>query len=214
MYHQMNTVMKKFLLLATLAIVSGTTLKAQYFVASYGYVHGWDIPQAVSYAIEDNYWGYEMIHAERINHHGRLSFNVMLQRGNRFVEVTVNRKGRIIETVKWNHFPLQSHVCGDYCGFHSNYYLTYYRPDHHGHQHYYGCGHYVPKVKVVYHNGYDVYKHGHKIKKHHPKGKKHYAAVKDKHYYPVKSTSRDGRTARGYNYSKYEARERRVQRNH
>jgi hypothetical protein len=210
----MNIVMKRFLLLTLLTLVLTTTLQAQYFVTSFGYVHNWDIPYVVSYTIEDHYRGYEVIHAERSALHGRISFNLILQRGNRFTQISVNHRGKITGTVNWDHYPLQSHICGDYCGFYSDYYLTYYRPNHHGHQHYYGCGHYVPQVKIAYHNRYDYYIVGQKIKQRHAKGKRYYGTrVSKTHNSPVKSSSRHGRTARGYKYSAAKARDNRAHRN-
>ena len=200
--------MKKLILIALLAGLSASAVQAQYFVASYGYVHNWDMPYAVSETLEDEFWGYDLIHAQRIEHHGNLFFMVMLQRGSRFTEVKMNRRGRILEKVRWNYFPYNDHVCDAFCGFHSNYYLTYYRPDYFGHQHYNGCGHYVPKKQVVYY-------HKHKQHPSHGKSKKAYGQVKKQSYTAVnrrrrndqRSASPNGRTRDGYDYSRRVAQE-------
>ena len=143
--------MKKFLLLLVLATMSGLTVKGQFFVASYGHVHSWDLPESVLFTLEDDFWDYDLLHARQTNHHGRVTYDLVLQRGSIFKSVTLNRRGRIIEVSRTNYFPLSGHICGDFCGFHSNYYYTYYRPHVHGHQHYFGCGHHIPQVKIVYH---------------------------------------------------------------
>ena len=152
--------MKKLILIALLAGLVATTVQAQYFVASYGYIHDWNMPYAVEETLEDEFWGYDIIHAQRVEANGRLFFDIMLQRGTRFTEVRLSRRGRIIEKARWDYFPLNDHVCGAFCGFHSSYYTTYYRPYHYGHQHYYGCGHYVAQPKIAHHYGYKN-KHNH-----------------------------------------------------
>ena len=201
--------MKKLILIALLASLSATAVQAQYFVASYGYIHNWDMPYAVSETLEDEFWGYDLIHAQRVEHHGNLFFVVMLQRGSRFTEVKINRRGRILEKARWNYFPLNDHVCGAFCGFHSDYYLTYYRPDYYGHQHYYGCGHYVPKTKVIYHHKHKKYVSYKKPKKHHgPAKNQSHTATHRRQRDEYRSASLNGRTRAGYDHSKRVARER------
>lgn len=171
-YNKIITVMKKYLLVLVLAMMSGLTVKGQFFVASYGNVQAWDLPQSVLFTLEDDFWDYDLLHARRVFDHGYVTFDLVLQRGPVFKTVTLNRRGRIVGVYRTNYFPLTNHICSDFCGFHSNYYYTYYRPHYHGHQHYFGCGHHIPQVQIVYHGNrarvYHDYKPG-RVKYHYDK---------------------------------------------
>lgn len=182
--------MKKLLIIsALLFIASVTQSKGQHFVASFGVQHQWGVPSYVTQVVYNRYNNYDWVHANRVNHGGGyFSFNVLLQRGNRFIEVNVNDNGyaRIIN--RYNSYPLMGHVCGDFCGFHEYYYNAYYNichsHNHWGHNHVvyrprpvtYVYGHYRthPRYRyggnttVIYNNApAKHYKH-YKRKKHTP----------------------------------------------
>lgn len=200
--------MKKYLLVSLFVLMSGLTVKGQFLVASYGNVHSWDIPDPVAYTVSEEFWNYNLIHAERFTYNGHVRFTLTLQNGSVFKEVSFNRRGRILEVSRFNYYPLNGHLCDEFCGFHSNYYYTYYRPYKTGHQHYAGCGHYVPKVTIAYH-GHNVkvypqhtYAYGKKAKNHKHKSEVHYQpdyrrARSQQHVV----SSDNGRTSRGYTYS-------------
>lgn len=168
--------MKKILLILTLFV--GVTLKgeAQHFTASFGVTHSWDVPMRVTRVIGHDYYGYDMVHATQIRRHGGLFFDVVLQRGDVFVEVSITHHGHIIRSVSRNYYPLHDHVCSNYCGYHSNYYNTYYRDchshNHHGHNH------------VVYVNRPHGHGHGHGHGNGHGHGhKSHYVYKGDSYHH-------------------------------
>lgn len=146
--------MKKTILL--LVLLAGFSWKgeAQHFIASFGTQHSWGVPYYVSDIVYDNYYDYNWVHATRIVRGGYVSFDVLLQRGDAFVEVNIGRHGRIQSSRFINYYPLHDHICGDFCGFHSNYYNAYYNNcnshHHHGHNHVI----YRPGVRVHVYNDY------------------------------------------------------------
>ncbi len=156
--------MKKILIIsALLFMASMTQSKAQHFVASYGVQHQWGVPSYVTQVVYDRYYNYDWVHANRVNHGGGFfSFNVLLQRGNRFVEVNVDNHGYTQVINRYNSYPLMGHVCGDFCGFHEYYYNSYYNichsHNHWGHNHVayrprpvtYVYGHYRTYPRYVY----------------------------------------------------------------
>jgi len=113
---------------------------AQTFIASFGVQHDWGVPHRVSHYINNNYYEYNWVHARRVLHHGNVEFEVILQRRNIYLQVTLDRFGHVYKTVRRDYYPLYDHVCGDYCGFHSNYYYAYY-PRYHQHSHYNNVSH-------------------------------------------------------------------------
>lgn len=133
--------MKKLLALSVLLVtVTFTQSEAQHFVASYGVQHQWGIPDYVTNVVYNRYHNYDWVHASRVHHGGgHMSFNVLLQRGNTFLEVNVNDFGQAFVMNRYNHYPMGGHVCNDFCGFHEYYYDTYYSichsHNHHGHNH-------------------------------------------------------------------------------
>jgi len=166
--------MKKIILLIAIgAFFISSKSEAQHFIASFGTQHHWNVPQRVSYTVSHDYYGYNWVHAKRIVRGGNIYFDVLLQRGDVFVEVNIGARGRIFGRTYFNNYPLRQHVCNSYCGFHSNYYNTYRATCsshyHHGHNHVV----YRPNRYVTRHNHVKGHKYGH-YKKHnnHWKGNK------------------------------------------
>lgn len=137
--------MKKTLLI--LLLLAGVSLKgkAQHFIASFGVERSWDVPVMVSRVIYDDYYGYDWVHATRVYQNGGLFFNVILQRQDVFVEVTIDNGGYITREVVRDYYPLHDHICNEFCGYHASYYHTHYHDchshDHFGHNHVVYTGH-------------------------------------------------------------------------
>lgn len=108
-----------------------STANAQIFIASFGVQHNWGVPHRVSHYINDNYYDYNWVHARRLELHGNVTFEVVLQRGNIFLEVTLDPFGHVYKTVRRDYSPLYAHECGNHCGYHSNYYNAYYSTFNH-----------------------------------------------------------------------------------
>ena len=125
-----------------LIILLTISAKAQYFYTSYGYAQTWQIPNYIEHTIYNDYYGYEVAHVKRHVHHGYTNFDVLLTRGNLFLEVRFDRFGNVYRTVRHDYFPLAAHHCSAHCGYHKVYYQTYY-PQH---QHHY----YNPYSTTVY----------------------------------------------------------------
>ncbi len=170
-------------LIIVLASAAGAMAQHVSFIASFGAPRPWDVPPAVSHVVYHDYYQYDFVHASRIAHHGHWNYNIILQRGNSFVELNLNRHGHVRSMRTFNHYPLAGHVCGGHCGYHSYYYNSFHvscnSPYHYGHNHInymprpvnYVWGHYqnYPSYnKVVYHktvvNKSPKYYKGHKKK--------------------------------------------------
>jgi hypothetical protein len=162
-------VMKKSVyitLFIVLASAAGVMAQQVSFVASFGAPRAWDVPPAISHVVYHDYYQYDWVHASRHAHHGHWNYNIILQRGNSFVELNLNRFGHVKSMRTFNHYPLAGHVCSGQCGYHSYYYNSFHAscnsPYHYGHNHVifsprpvnYVWGHYYdyPSYnKVVYH---------------------------------------------------------------
>lgn len=131
--------MKKILLILTFIVVVSMKGEAQHFTASFGVTHSWDVPVHVTRVISHDYYGYDVVHATQIRRGGGLFFDLVLQRGDVFVEVNVRHDGYVIDRVYHDYYPLHEHVCSNYCGYHTTYYRSHYRTcnshSHHGHNH-------------------------------------------------------------------------------
>ncbi|MDX1627806.1 MAG: hypothetical protein R3345_03850 [Fulvivirga sp.] len=155
--------MKKLVLLFALSafFISHKDVKAQHFIASFGSYHHWDVTSDIRYSIAHNYYGYDWVHANRIVRGGHVYFDVLLQRGDVFVEVNVGVNGRIYGRTFFDAYPLRNHVCSGHCGYHRTYYSTYRvacsSHHHHGHNH------------IVYR---PTYRHEHRYdhRRNHPRG--------------------------------------------
>lgn len=100
--------------------------EAQTFVASFGVQQSWGVPISVVRYVDDFYYGYEWVHTRQIVNHGVVDFQIVLQRGPVFIEITLDRFGRAYRTVRRDYYPLDNHVCGPTCGYHANYYRSHY----------------------------------------------------------------------------------------
>ncbi len=121
-------------LILGMIILLSTNSKAQYFYTSYGYTQDWYIPEYIDYTIQDQYYGYQIAHVQRYTHPGYTNFNVLLYRDGSFLEVRFDRYGYIYRTIRHRRYPLISHRCSGYCGFHQTYYKTYYPKYYHKYQ--------------------------------------------------------------------------------
>ena len=131
--------MKRITLLVVFITAISFKGNTQHFIASFGIESSWDIPVHVSHVVHDNYYGYEWVHATRVVRRGSLFFEVLLQRGDVFVEVHIGPRGHVYRTRHWDYYPFHDHVCSHRCGYHPVYYRTYYTTcrshHHHGHNH-------------------------------------------------------------------------------
>lgn len=164
--------MKKILLL--IGLVAGVSLgvNAQHFTTSFGFELGWGIPNRVQTVISHDYYGYDMVHASRVARVGIDYFDVVLQRGDIFVQVTVRNDGYISRRTVYQDYPLYDHVCSHSCGYHNTYYVSHRNTcnshHHSGHnhvvyvnnKHYNGSGHHGKG------HAYGHYKNGKKDHKH------------------------------------------------
>ncbi len=136
----MITAMRKLkiiLLVAALGLMSWTTsnAQAQFFVNIQGHTN-WYLPSPVVQVFHNNYYGYEVAHARQYYVKGALFFDVVLHRGDVFVEINVNPHGHIVNSVYYNYYPLHDHVCDSYCGYQPVFYRQYYPVYiHPGHRH-------------------------------------------------------------------------------
>ncbi|MEP2772430.1 MAG: hypothetical protein ABJH05_09790 [Fulvivirga sp.] len=186
--------MKKIILLIAMgAFFISTENQAQQFVASFGTYHHWGIPDRIQHTIAYDYYNYDLVHVNRVARGGYLYFDVLLQRGNVFVEVNIGTHGRIIGRTYFDRYPLHNHICSSHCGYHATYYNTYRQVcsshNHHGHNH--------VAYKLKSHKYNNGYAYGHHKKGH----KKHYKSKRDNVYYPVRrSRYHDTHDSRNKNY--------------
>lgn len=129
-----------------LMILFMSTANAQTFIASFGVQHNWGVPHRVSHYIDDHYYDYNWVHVRKVEHHGSVNFEIVLQRGNIFLEVTLDPFGHVYKTVRREHSPLYAHECASHCGYHSNYYKAY-LVTLNRHSHYYGRVNHFHKPK-------------------------------------------------------------------
>jgi len=114
-----------------LIFLFATNTRAQYYYTSYGDSHEWYLPKYVHHAIYDNYYGFEIAHVNRYNRKGHLNYNVILHRNGYFVELTIDKHGRIYKKIKHRYYnPLLTHHCTHHCGYHKTYYHTIYSKYH------------------------------------------------------------------------------------
>lgn len=183
--------LKILLLILGLAIISPITSEAQYFIASYGVEHNWYLPDYVYQTVEWEYPGYVIAHAHRFSHHGRPYINLVLRRGNKYMEVRFNHHGHIVKRIRHHQFPLVGHVCGLHCGYHRTYYVRYpsvHRHHHHSHMAY---GH----KKQVHHSVYKSSPDYHHKKKVEPRRRQHNGTLS--HHQPANTKVHKGHRSQG-----------------
>ncbi|MEM8567448.1 MAG: hypothetical protein AAGF85_13390 [Bacteroidota bacterium] len=118
--------MKKLTLIIILMAGVSFSGKGQHFYASFGIQHNWGVPFYVTNAIYDHYWDYNWVHASRIIRNGRPFYDIVLRRGDLFLEVRVSGQGFIRTVRSWDAYPFVGHVCSSVCGFHSGFYRNSY----------------------------------------------------------------------------------------
>lgn len=131
--------MKKILFTLALVVSFTSLVKAQVFVTSFGVELGWNLPSRVNTVVYNDYYGYDVVHATRVSRFGVGYFDLILQRGDIFIEVSVRNDGWVDRRVVRYDYPLTNHICGSVCGYHNTYYTSYYNScsshSHHGHNH-------------------------------------------------------------------------------
>ncbi|WP_258103825.1 hypothetical protein [Marinoscillum sp. MHG1-6] len=151
--------MKKTIILSfVIAFASITVTKAQWsLTTSFGVTQSWSMPYEVYQTVHHDYYGYEVVHTSRIPTTGVGYFEVVLQRGNVFVQVNIDRYGHVHRRVVHSYNPIVNHSCTAHCGFHTDYYRSHhnhfnrnvyvYSGHNHGHSHH-------------GHHKYDKHNHG------------------------------------------------------
>ncbi len=146
------------------------------FIASFGAARTWNIPTPVAQVVYHDYYQYDWVHASQTVHHGRLEYNVILQRGNTFLELNIGQYGHVHHVRSFDYYPLAGHICGASCGYHEYYYNSFHvacnSHYHYGHNHViyrprpvnYVWGHYhqYPSYNKVVYNNTTVVHHGNK----------------------------------------------------
>jgi len=132
--------MRKAILLSVLSVMLLTSKSnAQGFITSFGVTNQWSLPYEVYYTLDHQYWGYDLVHVAQITNRRVNYFDVVLQRGNVFVRLSVDPFGGIMNSVVNYNYPLVNHVCTNQCGFHSGFYqnnmMVCNHHHHHGHNH-------------------------------------------------------------------------------
>jgi hypothetical protein len=163
--------MKKLILLSIsvflgLQLAASSSAKAQNFniVASFGSTQNWGVPIAITYEVDYFYPYHRFVHVNRFFRGRSLFFSVLLERYGEFVELTFESGGNIINSNYFNNYPLASHICSAFCGYHSDYYFQQQvvcNSHHHGghnHINYYQQPRYSRysrpnSVRVVYNTG-------------------------------------------------------------
>jgi hypothetical protein len=160
--------MKKLILLSIsvflgLQLAASSSARAQNFniVASFGSTQNWGVPIAITYEVDYFYPYHRFVHVNRFVRGRGLFFNVLLERYGEFVELTFESGGNIINSNYFNNYPLASHICSSFCGYHSDYYFQQQvvcNSHHHGghnHINYYQQPRYSRpnSVRVTYNNG-------------------------------------------------------------
>ena len=59
--------------------------------------HHYDLPHAVVVSLSNRYHHFDLIHTERIYRRGRLVFNLLIQHGHSYLEVTIGQRG-VVDT--------------------------------------------------------------------------------------------------------------------
>ncbi len=147
--------MKKLILIITLMAGVSFSGKSQHFYASFGVQHQWGVPVYISNVVYDHYFDYNWVHATQVLRNGRRFYDIVLQRGDLFVEVRVGRRGFIRTLRSWDAYPFVGHVCADVCGFHGSFYRNSYTVFNN-----YNYGYrYRNNNAVVINNHYTIQKH-------------------------------------------------------
>lgn len=141
---------KTILLLILIPLFLHQESKAQHFIASFGVQHSWNVPLAITGQIYDHFYDYNWIHADRVWTPRGDDFFIVLQRNNLFVEVEIGWDGFIRHVEYFDYYPLNQHVCDDFCGFHQPFYNTFYNPNRFVFDYGVSYVHYRPRIRATY----------------------------------------------------------------
>ncbi len=75
------------------------------------------LPHSVVASLSHRYHQFDLIHTRRTHRKGRLSYELLIQQGSRFVSVSINHRGRISGDAHYRHYPLGNHYCDHSCSF-------------------------------------------------------------------------------------------------
>ncbi len=98
--------------------------------------HDHYLPEAVLWSLGDRYHHFDLIHSRRMHRRGRLTFDIVIQHRTGFARVTLGPRGGFYGHSYYDHYPLASHYCDEYCNFHYQHYDAGYYSDY---DPYYGC---------------------------------------------------------------------------
>ncbi|MEL7144887.1 MAG: hypothetical protein AAFO69_00860 [Bacteroidota bacterium] len=124
--------------------------QAQVFITSFGVLHNWGVPRQVTDVVYDHYYDFNWVHADRIYSPFGWDYHVILERNGLFAEVDITWDGLIRGVEFFDYYPLDNHVCDDFCGFHRPFFNTYhYAP---GYRFNYGWTYvrFRPTIRAVY----------------------------------------------------------------
>ncbi|MFT6867709.1 MAG: hypothetical protein ACJA08_002553 [Cyclobacteriaceae bacterium] len=124
--------MKKSILLSIfIAFTSISAINAQHFVSSCGVIQSFQMPHEVYNSVNYHYHGYDVIHSSMVRGRQASYFQIVLQRGNTFVQLNVDSRGRINQRMVQNYNPIAQHICNNGCGYNANYYVYHQKEWHH-----------------------------------------------------------------------------------
>ena len=146
-----SEIMKKtILLLILIPLFLHQESKAQHFIASFGVQHSWNVPMAITGQIYDHFYDYNWVHADRVWTPRGDDFLIILQRNDLFAEVEIGWNGIIRHVEYFDYYPLDQHVCDDFCGFHQPFYNTFYSPNRFVFDYGISYVYYSPRIRVTY----------------------------------------------------------------
>ncbi|MGB3468027.1 MAG: hypothetical protein WBA74_22265 [Cyclobacteriaceae bacterium] len=157
---------KTILLLIIIPLAFFQQSKAQHFVTSFGVQQSWGVPRIITDQIYDHYFDFNWVHANRVLTPYGIDYHVILQRNNLFVEVELGWDGFIRNVEYFDYYPLDHHVCDDFCGFHRPFYTTYHYADPFRYNYGISYVYFRPRIRAVYYHPfrytrrarfYDVY---------------------------------------------------------
>lgn len=113
------------------------------------------VPYEVISTLSHYYKEFDLIHSTRVHKGSHLSFDLVLQVNDVFIEVSVGDHGHYYGETVYDYYPLEDHRCDVYCRYH----YLHYDGGHYSHYDpYYGRGY----IKVHHeHHKHGHHKHGH-----------------------------------------------------
>lgn len=167
--------------------------------------HSFELPSAVVVSLSNHFGHFDLIHTKRTHRRNRLQFDMVIQHGSNYIEVSVGDNGRYYGETYYDYYPLGNHYCDEYCSFQYQHYendhFANYDPyngcsvhvslmlDRHSrfvYRPYYGYGslHYNPQYRIYkrfrpYHIPGDYYVH--RSRKYHPQPGYHHHPNRQRH---------------------------------